>query len=66
MLVLTRKLGQQVVMSLGGEMVTVGILKIAGGRVRVGIDAPSQIAVRRREIAGTLEPGSEQPCDAPR
>ncbi len=50
MLVLTRKLGQQLVMRIGREEVILGILRISGGRVRVGIDAPSQVAVLRQEL----------------
>ncbi|MFO1045340.1 MAG: carbon storage regulator [Planctomycetaceae bacterium] len=48
MLVLTRGLKQQVM--IDGGLVTVTVLEIRGGRVRLGIEAPSGITVRRREL----------------
>jgi carbon storage regulator len=50
MLVLSRKLNERIVVRLGGEIVTIEILKIAGNRVRVGVDAPSHVAVHRQEL----------------
>jgi carbon storage regulator len=48
MLVLSRKKSQRIVLpSLG---VTVEVLEIRGGRVRIGIEAPAEIAVYRQEI----------------
>lgn len=47
MLVLSRKRGEQVV--LPGCEVTVTVLAISGGRVRLGIVAPSDTLVHRRE-----------------
>jgi carbon storage regulator len=47
MLVLSRKVNEKVVID-GGIVVT--IVKIEGGQVRVGIDAPAHIKVYREEI----------------
>ena len=49
MLVLTRGMKQQIV--IGGGLVTVTVLDVRGGRVRLGIDAPSSVTVRRKELA---------------
>lgn len=48
MLVLTRGLKQQIV--IDGGLVTVTVLEIHGGRVRIGIEAPSEVSVRRKEL----------------
>lgn len=48
MLVLTRGLKQQIV--IDGGVVTVTVLEIHGGRVRLGIEAPSEVTVRRKEL----------------
>ena len=48
MLVLTRGRKQQVV--IGGGLVTVTVLEVKGGRVRLGIEAPVEISVRRKEL----------------
>jgi carbon storage regulator len=47
MLVLSRKLNEKIVID-GGIVVTV--VKIEGGQVRIGIDAPDHIKVFREEI----------------
>ncbi len=47
MLVLSRKVDEQIVIN-GNIVIT--ILQIAGGVVRVGIDAPRDVAVHRKEV----------------
>jgi carbon storage regulator len=47
MLVLTRKSGQAIRI---GESVTVTVVQLGRGRVRIGIDAPGEIPVHRGEI----------------
>jgi carbon storage regulator len=47
MLVLTRKVGEQIVVS--GD-IRITIVAIRGDRVRLGITAPSETVVDRREI----------------
>lgn len=54
MLVLTRGLKQQIV--IGDQQITVTVLEVKGGRVRLGIEAPPEVAVRRREL---LDPKSQ-------
>lgn len=47
MLILTRKVGETVMI---GNEVTVTVLGVKGNQVRVGINAPRNVAVHREEI----------------
>lgn len=47
MLVLARSAGQSIVL---GDRVTITVLATRGGLVRLGIDAPSDVGVRRGEL----------------
>lgn len=48
MLVLTRKPGEEIV--IPSLNVTVRLIEIRGDKVRVGIEAPADIAVHRKEV----------------
>jgi carbon storage regulator len=48
MLVLTRKVGERIQL---GDNITVTLVKINGSVVRIGIDAPPDMAVVREELA---------------
>jgi carbon storage regulator len=64
MLVLTRKVSQSIVIGDGIEVV---VLEVRGEQVRLGIKAPKDVAVHRKEIyeqishEGKEEPGSGPP-----
>jgi len=47
MLILTRRVGETVMI---GNDVTVTVLGVKGNQVRVGVNAPKEIAVHREEI----------------
>lgn len=47
MLVLTRKIGEAIQI---GEGVTVEVLEMRGGRIRLGITAPGDVKVHRAEL----------------
>ena len=50
MLVLSRKVGQRVIISFNGETVAIELMQISGSRVRIGVEAAAQVAVHREEI----------------
>lgn len=47
MLILTRRSGENLKI---GENITVRVLGIKGNQVRIGVDAPKEVAVHREEI----------------
>ena len=47
MLVLSRKAGEQIVIS---DTITITIVEIRGDKVRIGIDAPPDVIVHRQEV----------------
>jgi carbon storage regulator len=50
MLILTRREGESVRI---GEDVTVTVLRVKGSQVRLGVNAPKNVAVQREEISTT-------------
>ena len=52
MLVLTRKLGESIVI---GNNVRVTILEMQGKQIRLGIDAPTEVPVHRGEVYERIE-----------
>jgi carbon storage regulator len=47
MLILTRKVGETLMV---GEDVTVTVMAVNGNQVRIGINAPKDVAVHREEV----------------
>jgi len=59
MLVLTRKIGERVII---GDDVVITVLEARNDKVRLGIDAPADVPVYREEIApGKEDPSKEDP-----
>jgi carbon storage regulator len=52
MLVLTRKIGEEII--IGGN-IRVKVADIRGSRVRLAIEAPRELSVQRQEIAASLQ-----------
>jgi carbon storage regulator len=52
MLILTRRAGESLMI---GEEITVTVLGIKGGQVRIGISAPSDVSVHREEIFNRIQ-----------
>ena len=52
MLVLTRRVGEEIVI---GDTVRVTIVSIQNGRVKVGITAPQQVTVHREEVRQRIQ-----------
>jgi carbon storage regulator len=48
MLVLSRKLGEKIQIS---ENITITVLEIDRGKIRLGIDAPRSVSILRQELA---------------
>lgn len=51
MLVLSRKLGERILI---GDSISVTVVDIDRGKVRIGIEAPKDVPVNREEIAARL------------
>ncbi|MBX3443943.1 MAG: carbon storage regulator [Planctomyces sp.] len=61
MLVLTRKIGEEIII---GGCIRVKVADIRGSRVRIAIDAPRELSVQRQEIAIELQ-SQTQPARRP-
>ncbi len=65
MLVLSRKVGQRI---LVGDEITITVVRLNGGGVRLGIEAPAEMPVIREELAEKLraqENFSAEPTSGP-
>lgn len=62
MLILTRRVGETVMI---GNDVTVTVLGVKGNQVRIGVNAPRDVAVHREEIYERIK-REEQEGEAPR
>ena len=52
MLVLTRKVGERIRI---GDEVTVQVLEVRGGQVRLGLAAPAAVRIFREEVLAAIE-----------
>ena len=62
MLVLTRKIGEDIVIGKD-RLVTVKVINIQGSQVKLGITAPKHIPVHRDEIFELIEAGENSSDD---
>lgn len=58
MLILTRRVGETLMV---GDDVKVTVLGVKGNQIRIGIEAPKEIAVHRQEIYDRIHSESEDP-----
>ena len=52
MLILTRRVGGALMI---GDGVTITVLGVKGNQVRIGVNAPKEVAVHREEILNRIE-----------
>ena len=62
MLILARRVDESLVI---GDNVTVTILGVKGNQVRIGVDAPRDVAVHREELALKQGRGEESQSEGP-
>lgn len=60
MLVLSRKAGETIII---GENIKVTTVEIRGNKVRIGIDAPSDVPVNRCEVLEAIKNAKELKAD---
>ena len=58
MLVLSRKKDETIIIN---DNIQITIVDIRGDKIRVGIDAPPEVAIHREEIADLIDPEQKPP-----
>jgi carbon storage regulator len=61
MLILTLRIGRSIKI---GENITVTVVRVQDGQVRLGINAPREIPVHREEVAERIRQEREQRSDS--
>lgn len=62
MLVLSRKKNESIVID---DNISIVIIEIRGDKVRLGIDAPKDVTVHRKEVFEAIQSGSPEGEDGP-
>lgn len=52
MLVLTRKLGEEIVVN---NNITIKVVEIRGDKIKLGFEAPREVPIHRKEIQNAIE-----------
>tara|TARA_B100000508_G_C11414840_1_gene255188 strand:+ start:481 stop:669 length:189 start_codon:yes stop_codon:yes gene_type:complete len=60
MLILTRRIGETIMI---GDDVKLTVLGVKGNQVRLGVDAPKDVAVHREEIYRRIQQEKDAPED---
>ena len=59
-LVVSRKIGERILI---GDKIAITVVKVSGGAVRLGIEAPAELAVLREELALEIEEAEKAALD---
>lgn len=57
MLILSREIGESIVID---GRITVRVLRLEGGAIKLGIEAPAEVAVHRQEIYQEIQRSNQQ------
>lgn len=60
MLILTRRVGESLMI---GDDITITVLGVKGNQVRIGVNAPRDVAVHREEIYNRIQDGDQGDSD---
>jgi len=61
MLVLSRKKNESIVIGEGADKITLVIVEIRGDKVRLGVEAPKEVPVHRREVYDAIQRNKANP-----
>lgn len=61
LLVVSRKVGQRILI---GDKIAITVVKVSSGAVRIGVEAPPEMAVMREELAEELRRTEQAAIDA--
>ena len=61
MLILTRKKGEQLVIS---DNIVVSVLDVEGDKIKIGIDAPKNVEIIRKELLDSVKETNKQSANA--
>jgi carbon storage regulator len=60
-LVVSRKPGERILI---GDKIAITVVKVAGGAVRLGVEAPAELAVMREELAEEIRKAEQAALEA--
>lgn len=60
MLVLNRKLGESIIL---GENIEIRILDIQDGKIKIGIEAPKEVSILRKEVYDAVKSENQNSLD---
>lgn len=63
MLILTRKPGESIIL---GDNIEIKVLEVSDSRVKLGIEAPRDVKVLRKEVISTIEENKEAAMTTPK
>jgi len=65
MLVLKRKVGEWLVVTIGDQTLRIVVSEVNGGHVRLGLCGPDEFVIHRSEVAERIARGEKKPVRRP-